>query len=64
MLVRLEDEVQDYRDLLLGASRWRVKQVRGERDQNSERLLDDARQDIAVLAESRTTEWRVERSAS
>jgi len=63
VFVRLEDEVQDYGDLLLGASRRGVKQVRGKRDQGSERLLDDSRQDIAVLAESRTAE-RSEESAS
>ena len=52
MFVRLEDEVQDCRDLLLGASRRSIKQVRGERDQGCERLFDDGRQNIAVLAES------------
>lgn len=51
--------MQDYGNLLLGASRRGVKQVRGKRDQGSERLLDDSRQDIAVLAESRTAERRV-----
>jgi hypothetical protein len=44
--------VQDCWNLLLGASRRRVKQVHGERDQGCDRLLDDAHQDIAVLAES------------
>jgi hypothetical protein len=58
VFVRLEDEMQDYGNLLLGASRRRVKQVRGKRDQGSERLLDNSRQDIAVLAES-TAERRV-----
>jgi hypothetical protein len=56
VFVRLEDEVQDYGNLLLGASGRGVKRVRGKRDQGSERLLDDSRQDIAVLAESRTAE--------
>jgi len=59
VFVRLEDEVQDYGDLLLGASRRGVKQVRSKRDQGSERLLDDSRQDIAVLAESRIAKRRV-----
>jgi hypothetical protein len=59
VFVRLEDEVQDYGNVLLGASRRGVKQVRGKSDQGSERLLDDSRQDIAVLAESRTAERRV-----
>jgi len=59
VFVRLEDEVQDYGDLLLGASRRGVKQIRGKRDQGSERLLDDSRQDIAVLAESRIAKRRV-----
>jgi len=59
VFVRLEDEVQDYGNLLLGARRRGVKQVRGKRDQGPERLLDDSRQDFAVLAESRTAEWRM-----
>ena len=54
VFVRLEDEVQYYGNLLLSARRRGVKQVRGKRDQGPERLLDDSRQDIAVLAESRT----------
>jgi hypothetical protein len=54
--------VQDYGNVLLGASRRGVKQVRSKRDQGTERLLDDSRQDIAVLAESRTAE-RSEESA-
>ena len=52
MLVGLEDEVQDCRNLLLDAGRRRVKQVCGKRDQGCERLLDNGRQDITVLAES------------
>lgn len=51
MLVRLEDNVQDHRDLLLGANRRRIEEVRSERDQDAERLLDDGRQDVGLLAE-------------
>ena len=46
MLVRFEDDVQDHRNLLLGASRRRIEQVHSERDQDAERLLDDGRQDV------------------
>ena len=63
VFVRLEDEVQDYGYLLLGASRRGVKQVGGKRDQGSEGLLDDSRQDLAILSESRATK-RSEKSAS
>jgi hypothetical protein len=51
MLVRLEDDVQDRRDLLLSTTRRRVEQVRGERDEDPERLLDDSRQDLGLLTE-------------
>jgi len=59
VLVRLEDDVQDRGNLLLGASRRGVEQVRSERDQNRERLLDHGRQDVALLAESKSAEPRV-----
>ena len=48
--------MQDYRNLLLGTSRWTVH---GKCDQGSKYLLDDGCQDITVLAESRIAERRV-----
>ena len=59
VLVRLEDDVQDRGNLLLGASRRGVEQVRSERDQDRECLLDDSRQDVALLAESKPAKPRV-----
>jgi hypothetical protein len=44
---------------VLFASRRGVKQVRGKHNQGPEHLLDDSRQDIAVLAESKTAERRM-----
>ena len=48
--------MQNRRDLLLGASGWRVEQVRGEGHQGPECLLDDGRQDVGLLAESKPAE--------
>ena len=45
--------MQDRRNLLLGASRRRVEQVGSERDKDAERLLDDGREDLGFLAESK-----------
>ena len=59
VFIRLEDEVQDYRNFLFGASRRGVEQAGGKGDQGSEHLLDDGRQDIALLAKSRSAERKV-----
>ena len=51
MFVRLEDEMQNRGNFLPGPGRGRIEQIRGEGDEDPKRLLDDARQNIALLAE-------------
>ena len=51
VFVRLEDEVQDRRDVLLGTRRWRVEQISAKRDEGHERLLDNTCQNLTLLAE-------------
>jgi hypothetical protein len=52
VFVRLEDKMQDCRDVLLGTGRWRVEQISGKRDEGRKRLLNNAGQNFALLAET------------
>jgi hypothetical protein len=62
VLVRLEDKVQDRRDILLGTGRWRVEQISGKGDEGRKRLFDNAVQNFTLLAEpSHRTESAAEK---